>query len=173
MADTQAVDLSKPWTNNLDICWLYGFFQEYILQTTRCESGNTNTVSRDDLNRLKAIVREAKSNLAHVKAQPYLDLPKTTPMRVDLPPPVDQPPMQNNYLNGFRMLMAAARDEMWLCPSTSRGSKLEEPDADRIDRVLNKAEAYLVNVEANGLVRDLPEVHMTVPQIGPGQIPNG
>jgi hypothetical protein len=171
MSDT-VIDMTKPWTNNLDIIWLYGFFQHYIIQTQRCESANTNTVSEDDLVRLEAIIREAKANSAHVKAQPYLDLPKTTPMRVDLPPPVEQPPMQNNYLNGFRALMTAARDELWLCPSTSRGSKLEEPDQLRLDRVITKAEAYLKNVRANGLVRDLPEVHMTVAQIGHGEIPN-
>ena len=146
---------------NHDVKGLYVRFNRFITEVGKAASGNTSAYSEADKSRARSYLNAIRSYSDWIKAQPRLDLPKTSPQQFVLAaaPAIDD--TANPDVNDVVTLMVVARDELIASESARNSSGLIEYDETRMLAVLTKVENFFDNYVDKTSPIDTPETVST------------
>lgn len=150
-------------TLNMDIVGLWNRINRFIEECGRSVSSNLSLTNTFDTERLTTYLNAIDKYHAHVAAQPFLDLPETSPrLYVLLPPPaiftVESDDM-DDILNMFRLM----RDELVGSQSSRMPVGIIAPDSRRLTAIVQKARNFLSDYVGPTQPLDLPESSPNTP----------
>lgn len=144
-------------TRNHDILGLARRINRFIHEIVKSQSAEVPGVQGADSIRLKAYQNALTAYKTWVIAQPQLDLPKTHPFEYPLSDPPDISGLASDSLTDVTNLLGKLRDELIESQSSAIASGLEEPDALRFDKIMDKINAFLTDYIEQTSPLDVPE----------------
>lgn len=150
-------------TYNMDVVGLWNRINRFIEEAGRSVSSNLSMTNTFDTTRLNTYLDAIDKYHNHIKAQPFLDLPETSPrLYVLLPPPaiftVESDDM-DDILNMFRLM----RDEIVGSQSSRMPVGIIDPDSARLTAIVQKARNFLNDYVGPTQPLDLPESSPNTP----------
>jgi len=160
---------SQDQVYNQDVLGLVNRINRFIVEVMKAASSGLSYMNTFDLNRSKTYLDAVDSYHAWIKAQPQLDLPETAPRGYKLEPNPEVPDLENEDINDLIRLWEVARDELLSSQSSRMGCSMIAPDSARLESIIAKARAFLVDYVEPTQPLDLPESSPANPMSGSGR----
>ena len=154
---------------NHDILGIVTRLDRFVVELIKSASSGVSAMSTFDQARLEAYLNNINKYLAHVEAQPQLDLPESHPTQYSVPALIPQTLVENPDVADIVRLLNLARVELTDSQSARIASGLIAPDSSRFKAIIGKVEKFLKDfIQAQGPL-DLPESSPMIPLSGPGR----
>lgn len=142
---------------NFEIAGIIRRARRFRFETVKAVSSSLANVSEADMTRSLSFLEALKSYIAHVVAQPALDLPESSPFEIDLgePEKVDLP--ENESLIDLMVMYDLLEAEIGNSQSARQSTGLISHDHLRIMNLISKMENFLNSYVSDILPLDLPE----------------
>jgi len=155
--------------NNHDIAGLQTRINRFIEECFKCVSSGTSQVNMFDQARMNSYLDSVDAYHGWVTSQPQLDLPETHPRPIELEGDPKINDVENESVNDMIRLMGICRDELIHSQSAREASGLNKFDSARLQSVVTKCRAFMVDYVGKVTPLDLPESSPQAEQSGPGR----
>ena len=161
---------TEQFTYNQEVHGLVRRINRFIVELSLSQSSGVSKTTKDDINRSLSYIGALRQYLAHVISQPELDLPKTSPFQIALPPNPVIPDMENESIYDICSLLARSRDELIHSQSSRLSSNLVPVDVLRFNAILDKASNFIGSYVTVVDPLDLPESSPMAGMTGLGRL---
>lgn len=144
-------------TLNMDLVGLWNRINRYIVEVQKSQSANVSLTLESDLVRYKSYFSALRFLIAHVDADPRLDLPETNPFEYALREAPLLMDLENENCVHVALLLETVRQELAMSQSSRLSTGLIAFDKDRFLAGISKAESYLENYVEKATPLDMPE----------------
>jgi hypothetical protein len=153
---------------NEDIYGLLRRMRNYIKEIMLCSSANTPMTNAHDIARAQSYIESIRGFLAHVKAQPLLDAPETSPNTIEIPVLPAYEPIENDSLYDLARILMNAYLELVHSASARMGNGIIKHDDERLRAFLDKAQNLITQYILVVDPIDMPETVPSAPVAPPG-----
>lgn len=154
---------------NYQIAGLIRRLRRFRFETVKAASSGLAHVNEHDLRRAKAYLDAAEAYVNWVVSQPQLDLPESTPLKIELgePEKLDMP--ENESLVDLMAMYDRLEKEIGWSQSSRLGDSIISHDEKRFRDMIAKMRAFLADYVESILPLDLPESSPLRGQSGEGR----
>lgn len=153
---------------NDDIVGIYNRVNRFVIELIKSASANVNDINEHDNIRIVNYLNSLQAYINWVVSQNQLDLPETHPKTTTLEDAPAIPLMENLMIKDLIGLFLRARDEIINSQSARNSNGLIPFDLARINAVIQKSRAYLVDYVEKVIPIDMPESTPNSPTTGGG-----